>query len=55
MKTSDSIFLRALNKESLKTPPIWYMRQAGRYLPEFKKIRHSVKLSYSTLKKFPKF
>ena len=43
MKTSDSIFLRALNKESLKTPPIWYMRQAGRYMPEYRAVRKKFK------------
>ena len=43
MKTSDSIFLRALNKESLKIPPIWYMRQAGRYMPEYRAVRRKFK------------
>ena len=39
MSVSNSLFSRALQKESLKTPPIWFMRQAGRYLPEFREIR----------------
>ena len=43
MKTSDSIFLRALNREALETPPIWYMRQAGRYMPEYRAVRSKFK------------
>lgn len=32
-------FLRALAGETLPVPPIWLMRQAGRYLPEYRATR----------------
>jgi len=43
MSLEKSIFLKALNKEVLNTPPIWYMRQAGRYMPEYRTIRKNFK------------
>ena len=35
----NDLFLRALKGEIVTRPPVWMMRQAGRYLPEFIKIR----------------
>jgi len=37
------IFLQALKGKTLPTPPIWLMRQAGRYLPEYMKVRSTAK------------
>lgn len=37
--TKNKTIMRALAGETLPTPPIWMMRQAGRYLPEYRATR----------------
>src|SRR6266481_4711022 len=46
------LFLRACRGEVTERAPIWIMRQAGRYLPEYREVRKGV--SFLELCKTPK-
>jgi len=50
--SSTPLFLRALRGEATPRPPLWVMRQAGRYLPEYRAVRKDV--SFLDLCKAPK-
>jgi uroporphyrinogen decarboxylase len=39
MNIKNDLLLKALNLEETNRTPVWVMRQAGRYLPEYRKVR----------------
>ena len=38
----DNDFIRALHNEEHSSTPVWYMRQAGRYLQQYRDLREEM-------------
>jgi uroporphyrinogen decarboxylase len=51
MKMNDAAFLKACRREPTPFTPVWLMRQAGRYMPEYRAVRS--RLEFLELCKHP--
>ncbi|MEU0397708.1 uroporphyrinogen decarboxylase [Streptomyces sp. NPDC006208] len=49
-KTHDSAFLKACRREPVPHAPVWFMRQAGRSLPEYLKVREGTAMLESCMR-----
>ncbi|MQS10073.1 uroporphyrinogen decarboxylase, partial [Streptomyces alkaliphilus] len=48
--TRDSAFIRACRGEPVPHTPVWFMRQAGRSLPEYRKVREGIAMLDSCMR-----
>ncbi|AYG79726.1 Uroporphyrinogen decarboxylase [Streptomyces hundungensis] len=48
--THDSAFLKACRREAVPHTPVWFMRQAGRSLPEYLKVREGIPMLESCMR-----
>jgi uroporphyrinogen decarboxylase len=53
MQIKNDLFLRAARGEKTERTPVWLMRQAGRILPEYRKVREEKAKDFKTLVKTP--
>jgi uroporphyrinogen decarboxylase len=49
-KTYESAFLKACRREPVPHTPVWFMRQAGRSLPEYRKLREGIAMLDSCMR-----
>ncbi|MGQ4420146.1 uroporphyrinogen decarboxylase family protein, partial [Streptomyces sp. SAS_269] len=48
--TYESAFLKACRREPVPHTPVWFMRQAGRSLPEYRKVREGIPMLESCMR-----
>ncbi|MFH8289630.1 uroporphyrinogen decarboxylase [Streptomyces sp. NPDC018059] len=48
--TYDSAFMKACRREAVPHTPVWFMRQAGRSLPEYRKVREGTAMLESCMR-----